>query len=99
MDDEILDEVEELATTMPAEELARLLEDRAHALAPGSPGRAAWLCYAGERWEMVDDFARAKACFEEAVADGGETFLDPRADLANVLLELGETSRADRRGR
>ncbi len=95
MDDEILDEVEELATRMPSEELARLLEERAHALAPGSPGRAAWLCYAGERWEMVDDFSRARACFEEAVADGGETFLDPRADLANALLELGETARAD----
>lgn len=95
MDDAILDEVEELATRMPSEDLARLLEERADAMEPGSPGRAAWLCHAGERWEMVDDFARARRCYEEAVADGGETFLDPRADLANVLLELDETKRAD----
>ena len=44
------------------------------AMAPGSPGRAAWLCYAGERWEMVDDFARARACFEEAVAEKEHPF-------------------------
>jgi tetratricopeptide (TPR) repeat protein len=96
MDEEILDEVERLATRMPSEELARLLEHRAHGLARGAPGRAAWLCHAGERWEMVDEFSHAKACYEEAVADGGETYLDPRADLANVLLELGETARAER---
>jgi tetratricopeptide (TPR) repeat protein len=96
MDEEILEEVEQLATRMPSEELARLLERRAHGLPQGAPGRAAWLCHAGERWEMVDEFTHAKACYEQAVADGGETYLDPRADLANVLLELGETARADR---
>ena len=47
MDDAILDEVEELATRMPSEDLARLLEERADAMEPGSPGRAAWLCHAG----------------------------------------------------
>lgn len=99
MDDELLedllDEVEELATQMPNEALARLLEDRAHALAPGAPRRAAWLCHAGERWEMEGDFVRAKVCYEEALQDGGETFLDPRADLANALLELQEPARAN----
>ena len=96
MHDEILDEVEELATRMPSEDLARHLEARAHALPQGAPGRASLLCHAGERWEMVDDFVHARACYEQAVADGGETYLDPRADLVNVLLEVGETEQADR---
>jgi tetratricopeptide (TPR) repeat protein len=93
--DDLLDEVEELATQMPNEQLARLLEARAHALAPGTPRRAAWLCHAGERWEMEGDFVRAKVCYQEALRDGGETFLDPRADLANAMLELQEPARAN----
>ncbi len=95
MYDEILDEVEELATRMSTARLAQTLEERADALAPGVSGRAAWLCHAGERWEMADDLERAKACFEEAVRDGGEAYVDPRAQLVNVLLDLGETQRAD----
>lgn len=95
MYDEILDEVDELGRRMSSEELATLLEERGHALAPGTPGRAAWLAYAGERWELAGDLSRARACLEEAVQDGGGAYIDPRADLVHVLLELGDTSRAD----
>ncbi|GAB2735032.1 SEC-C domain-containing protein [Nocardioides pakistanensis] len=93
--EDILDEVEELATRVPTATLAQLLEDRAHALEVGAPGRAAWLAHAGERWELLDDLDRARRCYEEAVADGGGAYLDPRADLANVLFDLGETARAE----
>jgi tetratricopeptide (TPR) repeat protein len=93
--DEILDEVEALGNQLPGETLALLFEERARGVAPGAPGRAAWLSHAGERWEMEGDLARAKACFEQAAQDGGEAYLDPRAGLVNVLLRLGENSRAD----
>lgn len=92
--DEILDEVEDLHW-MPHPERAQLFEERAHALAPGAPGRAAWLSHAGEAWELAEDLDRARACYEAAVADGGDAYLDPRAELLGVVLRLGEKDRAE----
>jgi tetratricopeptide (TPR) repeat protein len=94
--EEILDEVEQLATRVPTATLARLLERRAAALPAGAPGRAAWFSHAGERYEMAGDLDAARSCYERAVDDGGGAFVDPRADLANVLLDLGETEAAER---
>lgn len=94
MYDEILDEVEELHW-MPHAARAQLFEDRAHALDPGAPGRAAWLSHAGEAWELDGSLRRARACYEQAVADGGGAFLDPRAELLGVVLELGDTAAAE----
>ena len=93
--DEILDDVEALGSQLPGKTVALVCEERARGIAPGAPGRAAWLSHAGERWEMEGDLERARACFEQAAQDGGETYLDARAQMLNVLLELGETSRAD----
>jgi hypothetical protein len=93
--DEILDEVEALGNQLPGETLALLFEERARGIAPGAPGRAAWLSHAGERWEMEGELERARTCFEQAAQDGGEAYLDPRAAMLNVLLELGETARVD----
>jgi hypothetical protein len=93
--DEIMDEVEALQTQLPREMLAPLFEERARGIAPGAPGRAAWLTHAGEHWELEDDPVRARACYEEAARDGGVTYIDPRAEMLNVLFELGETDRAD----
>lgn len=95
LDEKISDEVDVLSTTMDDAELARLLEERGHGLPPGTPGRAAWLGHAGERWQTSGDLARARACLQEAVQDGGWTYVDPRAELVDVLLDLGETGQAD----
>ncbi len=99
MDDElldrILDEVEALGKQLPAEKIAPLFEERARGLAPGAPGRAAWMAHAGERWEMQGDLERARSCYEQAAQDGGDTYLDPRAQLIGVLLDLGDGSRVD----
>lgn len=94
LQDEILDEVAQLHR-MPHPDRAQLFEDRAGALAPGSPGRAAWLSHAGEAWELARDPGRARACFEAAITDGGDTYLDPRAQLLGIALDLGETARAE----
>lgn len=93
--DEILDEVEALQQQMPHDRLAPLFEERARGVAPGAPGRAAWLAHAGEQWELEGDLGRARACYEEAARDGGVTYIDPRAEMLNVLFELGEISRVD----
>jgi hypothetical protein len=45
---------------------------------------------------MAGDLDAARSCYERAVDDGGGAFVDPRADLANVLLDLGETEAAER---
>jgi tetratricopeptide (TPR) repeat protein len=93
--DAILDEVEDLHGT-PHADAARLFEARAEAMEPGTPGRAAWLAHAGESWELAEQPARAKDCYEAAVADGGDAgYADARAELVGVLLDLGETARAD----
>lgn len=93
--DDILDEVEALGRQMAGDALARLFEERARGIPVGAPGRAAWLSHAGERWEMEGELVRARTCYEQAAQDGGAAYLDPRAELVNVLLELGETSRVD----
>lgn len=93
--EDILDEVEALQNQLPRDTLAPLFEERARGLAPGAPGRAAWLTHAGEQWELEGDLVRARACYEEAARDGGEAYIDPRAEMLNVLFELGETSRVD----
>lgn len=88
--DSLADEVDDLAMQLPETELAQLLEQRAHGLEPGAPKRAAWLSHAGERWEMADDLVRARACYEEAVRDRGPAWIDPRASLVSVLLDLDD---------
>ncbi|MFL6133172.1 MAG: SEC-C metal-binding domain-containing protein [Nocardioidaceae bacterium] len=91
----ILDEVEDLGSVMPDAELASFLEARADEMTPGEPGRAAWLSHAGEHWERPGDLARATACFEQALQDGGPAWVDARASLVSVLLERGESARVD----
>jgi tetratricopeptide (TPR) repeat protein len=93
--DDMLDEVEDLGTQMSSPDLAALLEKRADDMPPAAFGRAAWFSLAGERWQMAGDLTRARSCYERAIVDGGETYLDPRADLADVLLDLGDVERAE----
>lgn len=93
--DEIFDDVEELAAELPRRELALTLEQRARELAPGTPGRAAWLSHAGEHWELAGELARARDCYERAAEDGGPAWLDPRAELFGVLVKLGDKDRAE----
>jgi hypothetical protein len=93
--EELADEVDDLAVQLPDTELAELLEQRAHNLRPGESRRAALLSHAGERWEMADDLARARACYEEAVRDGGAAWIDPRASLASVLIRLEDPAAED----
>lgn len=92
---EIQADAEALQEQLPQAALAPLFEERSRGIAPGAPGRAAWLTHAGEAWELCGDLLRARACYEEAARDGGETYLDPRAEMLDVLFELGETSRVD----
>jgi hypothetical protein len=94
--DQIADDYEDLAARHPPRVLAQLLEDKAGALPEGHVERAAWLGHAGETWQLQGDLARARTCFERAVADGGPCWVDPRALLVDVLLEQGESAAADR---
>ncbi len=93
--EQILGEVEDLGSVMPRQALAELLERRGHDLDPGTPGRAAWLCHAAESWELANQPRRARSCYEEAIHDGGPTWIDPRATLIGVLLDLDEDAQAD----
>jgi hypothetical protein len=48
----------------------------------------------GEQWLLADDPAAAADWFRRALADGGETFVDARVDLARALFLLGDTDEA-----
>lgn len=50
----------------------------------------------GEQWLLADDPAAAADWFRRALADGGETFVDARVDLARALFLLGDTDEARR---
>jgi tetratricopeptide (TPR) repeat protein len=91
----IADEVEEAWGRFPPSRLALDFQQRADDLAPGTPGRAAWLVHAGEHWEMAKDFDRARSCYERAMVDGGSAWIDPRASLISLLLNRGDVTRAD----
>ncbi len=73
----------------------RLAAERMIALAaegtqtPAMP-RAEAYARAGEQWLLADDPAAAAAAFRMAIADGGPVELDPRAQLARALYQLGQ---------
>ena len=94
--DEIGDEVDALMAAHDARKTAEHCERCAGDLASGELGRAAWLSHAGECWELADELEQAKRCYEEALADGGPAWLDVRASLAAVLLDLDDEARANK---
>jgi tetratricopeptide (TPR) repeat protein len=60
----------------------------------GGVSRANVLLRAGEQWQHAGDHARAAELYRTAMEDGGETYGDPRAYLADALFELGEADEA-----
>ncbi|WP_433331468.1 tetratricopeptide repeat protein [Spirillospora sp. CA-294931] len=60
----------------------------------GGVSRANVLLRAGEQWQHADDHARAAELYRAAIEDGGETYGDPRAYLADALFELDRPDEA-----
>ncbi|HUK68493.1 MAG TPA: tetratricopeptide repeat protein [Streptosporangiaceae bacterium] len=60
----------------------------------GGMSRAEAYLRAGEQWLLADDPAEAAGAFRQAIADGGDTFVDPRAPLARALYLLGDSDQA-----
>jgi tetratricopeptide (TPR) repeat protein len=65
--------------------------------ADGAPGisRAEAHMRAGDQWLMADDPERAADEFNQALADGGQTFADPRVPLARAYFALGKDAEAE----
>jgi tetratricopeptide (TPR) repeat protein len=72
---------------------ARRLGELAESVS-GGVSRANVLLRAGEQWQHAGDHAKAAEQYRSAIEDGGETYGDPRAYLADALFELGETDEA-----
>lgn len=68
---------------------ARRLSELAESVS-GGVSRANVLLRAGEQWQHAGDHDRAAELYRKAIEDGGETYGDPRAYLADALFELGE---------
>jgi hypothetical protein len=89
--DDLFDEIEfEAARTGDHRRAAlRMNHLAATAEQAGNMSRAEAYMRAGEQWLLADEPAVAAERFEQARADGGDTFADPRAPLARALFALG----------
>lgn len=54
--------------------------------APGELGRAEFLSYLGDDLKLIGEFDEARQAYDEAIADGGRTVLEPHAGLLAVAL-------------
>ncbi|TDC66007.1 tetratricopeptide repeat protein [Actinomadura sp. GC306] len=72
---------------------ARRLAELAESVS-GGVSRANVLLRAGEQWQHAGDHAKAAELYRRALEDGGETYGDPRAYLADALFELGHAAEA-----
>jgi len=61
----------------------------------GSMSRAEAHMRAGEQWMLADDPTEAVEQFQEAIADAGPTFDDPRVSLARAMFVLGRNEDAE----
>ena len=94
--DQAYDDIEEIESAGGARML-ETLRDRADALAPGQPGRAAYLNVLGEHLLIAGEHDAARHVFEEARADGGETMLHPETNLLWVDLVRGDEAAVESR--
>ncbi|WP_230421551.1 tetratricopeptide repeat protein, partial [Actinomadura soli] len=72
---------------------ARRLSELAESVS-GGVSRANVLLRAGEQWQHAGDHTKAAELYRRALDDGGETYGDPRAYLADALFELGRADEA-----
>ena len=72
---------------------ARRLSELAETVS-GGVSRANVLLRAGEQWQHAGDHAKAAELYRAALEDGGATYGDPRAYLADALFELGQADEA-----
>ena len=94
--DDLFDEIEFDAARTGDHRRAALRMNHLAATAEqdGNMSRAEAYLRAGEQWLLADEPAVAAERFEQAMADGGETFADPRAPLARALFALGRPDEA-----
>ena len=94
--DDLFDEIEFDAARTGDHRRAALRMNHLAATAEqdGNMSRAEAYLRAGEQWLLADEPAIAAERFEQAMADGGETFADPRAPLARALFALGRPDEA-----
>lgn len=94
--DDLFDEIEFDAARTGDHRRAALRMNHLAATAEqvGSMSRAEAYLRAGEQWLLADEPEVAADRFQQAMADGGETFADPRAPLARALFALGRPDEA-----
>ncbi|MDN5894012.1 MAG: SEC-C domain-containing protein [Nocardioides sp.] len=91
---DVLDEIEHIDMTVPAEDRPAEVVRRADALEPGTVGRAEFLTCAADAYARIGAHERAEECARAAVTDGGPTTIDVRAWLVSILLLVGKHEEA-----
>ena len=87
MDEDELFDVLTAIDSAAVPDKAERFEDEAQRLEPGTYGRASLLIAAGEHWRMRREYDKAQELFEAALADGGESAVDPEAALFGLAME------------
>lgn len=95
-EDDLVDLLVELESTVPIEERAERMEAEAQRLEPGEHGRASLLMAAGEHWQLRGEYDEAHRTFEAAQADGGESAVEPVVAFLGLALERRDTEAAAR---
>ena len=90
MDEDELFDVLTAIDSAAVPDKAERFEDEAVRLEPGTYGRASLLIAAGEHWQMRGEYDKAQVSFEAALADGGESAVDPEVALLGLAMERGD---------
>lgn len=98
-EDELFDLLSWIEETVPLVEKPLAFQTEAATLAEGEHGRTSLLVAAGEHWQMRGEYAKARRCFDEALADGGESTGGPVANLFSLALDEGDEEEATLRVR
>lgn len=92
---ELDDELEELEFSCTGQARLDVFRARADSLARGEFGRAEFLTYLAQFYEMEDRFDEADAVYDEAMEDGGPTSPHPLAGKLSVAVQRGDEVSAD----
>ncbi|WP_456697422.1 hypothetical protein [Aeromicrobium sp. P5_D10] len=91
--DGISDELDEISGVPDREYRIREYRRKIAEFGTGHPERAEYLTYLADDLTARGDLKEARQAYEDAIADGGKTILNPRSGLLTVALASGDEGR------
>lgn len=89
----ISDELDEISSSTDREYRIAEYRRKIAEFEPGHPERAEYMTYLADDLTARGDLVEARQTYEDAIADGGKTILNPRSGLLTVALVSGDEAR------